>query len=108
MSNQHLIVLCSCPTEDIAEQMAQELVEKRLAACVNLVGPVTSFFRWQGAIEKDRELLLLIKTTKTTYDALENYIQEKHPYETPEIIGLQISNGFLPYLEWIERCTDNS
>lgn len=103
---QHLIVLCTCPTDGFAEQLAQELVEHQLAACVNLVGPVSSFFQWHGKIDQEKERLLLIKTTKNAYDALETYIQGRHPYETPEIIALEISNGFSPYLDWIEKCTN--
>ncbi len=95
------LVLCTCPPGKAAEHLAQSLVERRLAACVNVTSPVTSIYRWKNNIEKDEEALLIIKTSAGSWPALEQAILELHPYELPEIIALPLSGGNERYLNWV-------
>ena len=95
------LVFCTCPNPEIAEQLATLLVEQRLAACINIIPGLTSIYRWQGKLEKDTEVLLLIKTTLDRYHAVESTIQRHHPYELPEIIAVTVEDGSPDYLRWI-------
>ncbi|NJM12108.1 MAG: divalent-cation tolerance protein CutA [Synechococcaceae cyanobacterium SM1_2_3] len=101
MNTSPLLILCTCPDPATAERIAQTVVSERLAACVNIVPGLTSIYRWQGQIEHQSELLLLIKTREAIYPLLETRIRELHPYETPEIISLSILAGSAPYLDWL-------
>lgn len=105
MSFQPLLVYCTCPDHDTALRIAQALVERQLAACVNLVPDLTSVYRWQGQTETVREVLLLIKTRQSVYPALEAALLTLHPYELPEIIAVPIETGLPAYLSWIETAT---
>jgi periplasmic divalent cation tolerance protein len=100
MSSDVLVVLSTLPT-DKAELIAETLVTERLAACVNLVGPVRSIYRWDGAIQKDTELLAVIKTTTARYEAMATRLRALHPYEVPEIIALPVGAGYPRYLDWV-------
>lgn len=102
---QHIIVLCTCPDEQTATIIAERLVEEGHAACVNIVPGILSVYQWQGKIEHDDELLLIIKTRQDSYPALETLIQQLHPYELPEIIAVSIERGLNGYLEWIDQST---
>ena len=102
------MVLCTCPDRDTAEDIAEKLVESGLAACVNILPGTTSIYRWQGNIEKDQEILLLIKTARTRTAELQQALEEMHPYDVPEIIALPIESGHHPYIEWVEQCTISS
>ncbi len=84
-----------------ARKLAHALVDRRLAACVNIVLNVTSIYRWQGAIEKAQEVLLLIKTTAEHLPALEIALRELHSYEIPELLVLNVESGSQPYLDWL-------
>lgn len=101
-----LLVLTTVPDRPTAENLAQALVEARLAACVNVLPAVRSIYRWQGAVESADEVQLLIKTTATAYPALEAMIQSLHPYETPELIALPIVRGLPAYLAWMASSMD--
>jgi periplasmic divalent cation tolerance protein len=101
MNLSPLLILCTCPDQVTAERIAETLVGERLAACVNLVPGLTSVYRWEGQIQRDTELLLLIKTRAAVYPLLEARIRELHPYQTPEIIALPIQTGAAAYLDWI-------
>lgn len=96
-----LLVLCNAPDAGCAQTIARALVERRLAACVNVLSPCRSVYRWQGAVEEAEEVPLLIKTTRTGYPALESTLRELHPYDTPEIIALPIAAGLPAYLDWV-------
>ena len=98
-----LIVLCACPRGEIAEHIASTLVDRRLAACVNIIPGVQSVYRWQGKITRDDELLLVIKTTAGRFDELSALVVDIHPYELPEIIAVSIERGISEYLQWIEE-----
>ena len=96
-----LLVLTNCPDQSVAEKIAQAALEQHLAACINLLAPCQSIYRWQGQIESSMEIPLLIKTTTACYPALEALIKQLHPYEIPEIIALPIAQGLPDYLDWI-------
>lgn len=96
-----VIVFCTCENHAQAMQIAEALVNARLAACVNLLPPVQSIYRWQGKVETAAEVLLLIKTTRDQFPALEERIQQLHTYDTPEIIAVPIIEGSEKYLSWL-------
>ena len=96
-----LLVLTNLPDRAAAERLAEELVQKNLAACVNILAPCRSVYRWQGAVQHDEEHPMLIKTTRERYPQLEAAIRTNHPYELPEIIAIPISAGLPAYLEWV-------
>lgn len=97
----YMLVFCTCENEPQGMQMGEALVGERLAACVNLLPPIQSIYRWQGRIEKAGEVLLLIKTTREQFPALRDRIQQLHTYETPEIIAVPITDGSEKYLSWL-------
>ena len=94
------LALVTCPVAS-AETLARALVEARVAACVNVLPSITSIYRWQGAVSRDTEALLLIKTTDVAFDALRREVLAHHPYELPEVIALDVAAGHAPYLEWV-------
>ena len=96
-----LLVFTNLPDQNAADALAQYLVESRLAACVNILPPCRSVYRWKGAVESAEEVPLLIKTTKECYPVLEAAIRERHPYELPEIVALPVAGGLPDYLAWI-------
>jgi periplasmic divalent cation tolerance protein len=98
---QTLLVFTNLPDEASAQALATDLVTERLAACVNVLAPCRSTYRWQGAIESALEIPLLIKTTTERYAALEAAIRAGHPYELPEIIAVPIAHGLPEYLTWV-------
>jgi periplasmic divalent cation tolerance protein len=103
--SEALIVFCTCGSEDEAERIANALVNERLAACVNILPPVESIYRWQGAVERAREILLVIKTTAGRFSALRDRIEAIHSYDTPEIIAMEVAEGSERYLAWLgEQC----
>ncbi len=97
-----LIVFTNCPDEPTAQRIARALVEQRLAACVNQLAPVSSIYRWQGAVEQATEVPLMIKCTRERYPLLEQAIRELHPYSVPEIVALPVAVGHAPYLRWVD------
>jgi len=106
MNTDFLLVLCTCPTNSAATAIATALLEQRIAACVNQVPGITSMYRWEGRVELDDEVLLLIKTTRQMYSRLEETIGKLHPNELPEIIGVPLSAGSETYLNWIKSATE--
>ncbi|KAB2967204.1 divalent-cation tolerance protein CutA [Zoogloea sp.] len=96
-----LLVLTNLPDADSAGKLARLLVEQRLAACVNMLTPCTSVYRWQGALETATEQPLLIKTTRARYPALQAAVHEAHPYELPELIAIPVQEGLPAYLAWV-------
>jgi len=100
-----LLVLTNLPDLPAAEALATALVEQRLAACVNILAPCRSVYRWQGAVETAAEVPLLIKTSSERYAALEAAIRAAHPYELPEVIAIPIAQGLPDYLAWVAAQT---
>lgn len=104
MAQDVLVVLVTCPP-DKAESIAEGLIEDRLAACVNVVPGLRSVYRWKGAVQKDQEALLLVKTTPDRFDALKRAVLARHPYELPEVIALPVERGHAPYIDWVVEST---
>ena len=102
---EHLLVISNCPGSISAKKIAQDLVTEKLAACVNIVPDVQSFFSWVGKVDKANEHMLVIKTTVASYEALEKRIKKLHPHELPEIIAVPIYSGSTEYLNWISTNT---
>lgn len=100
-----IVVFTNCPDAASADRIARALVDQHLAACVNVLAPIASIYRWQGRIENATEVPMLIKTTRERYPAVEEAIRALHPYQVPEIIALPIVSGFAPYLRWIGEQT---
>jgi periplasmic divalent cation tolerance protein len=98
-----VIGLCTCGSDEEASRIANALVEARLAACVNILPPIRSIYRWQGQIETAAEVLLLIKTTEERFSALQQRIRDLHSYKTPEIIAVPIVAGLEKYLTWVRE-----
>lgn len=96
-------VLTTAGSEEEAERIAHLLVERRLAACVQVVGPIVSRYRWQGAVEEEREWQCLAKTTRVAYPEVEAMIRELHSYDEPEIVAIEIIAGSAAYLAWINE-----
>jgi len=96
-----LVVFCTCGSPEEASRIANALVDERFAACVNILPPIRSIYRWQGAIEQAEETLLLIKSTTERFPALRDRIHELHSYEVPEIVGVPICEGSAAYLSWV-------
>ena len=96
-----LLVLTTLPDRASADSLAARLVEENLAACVNILAPCNSVYRWQSAIETASEIPLLIKTTRARYPALEAAVQALHPFEIPELIALPVMCGLPAYLDWV-------
>jgi periplasmic divalent cation tolerance protein len=105
MMDNYIIVLTTCDSDCCASSIAESLVAKKLAACVNIVKGIESVYQWQGKIEHDKEILLLIKTRKSLFTKVQNAIQELHSYELPEIIAVPIDTGETNYLNWIKSAT---
>jgi len=100
-----IIVWVTCGSEEEALKIAHSLVEERLAACVNLVFPVRSIYRWEGKIWDEKEWILIIKTQKQRFEELEKKVKSLHSYSVPEIIGLPIIEGSSFYLDWLKEMT---
>lgn len=103
-NTMHQLILCTCPDRECAEQIARQLVEQQLAACINILPSITSVYQWQGEIETAQEHLLMIKSHRDRYAALEQKIKSIHPYDVPEIIAFMIERGSTDYLKWIDSC----
>lgn len=100
-----ILVISNLPDQASAEALARMVVEQRLAACVNVLAPCASVYRWQGKVETASEVPVLMKTTHERYGALEAAIKAAHPYELPEIIAVPLSAGLPAYLAWVEAQT---
>jgi periplasmic divalent cation tolerance protein len=98
-----IVVLSTCASAEEAERLARRVIDDRLAACVNVLSPVRSFYRWKGEIEDSAEWLLIIKSTRDKFDALRAALESAHTYEVPEVIAIPIVDGSPNYLAWIER-----
>ena len=100
-----LLVLTNLPDRAAAERLADALIAGRLAACVNILSPCRSVYRWQNAVQHDEEQPVLIKTTAERYAELEQAIRANHPYELPEVIAVPIERGLPAYLDWVAADT---
>ena len=101
-----IVVFVTCDSEEEGLKVANALVEEHLAACVNLISPIRSIYRWEGKIWDEKEWLLIIKTQKDRFGELEKKVRSLHSYSVPEIISLPITEGSSAYLNWIKENTD--
>ena len=95
------VVLVTAPSQEVAEQITTAIVAERLAACGTIVPGVTSIYRWQDAIQRDAEVLIVFKTIRSSVHRLAARVQELHPYELPEVIALPVMAGSMEYLTWV-------
>jgi periplasmic divalent cation tolerance protein len=100
-----IVVLITAPSAEEAAKIAKALVEERLAACANIVRDIRSVFRWEGKIEDDSEVLIVLKTREALFEDLEKRVRELHSYSVPEVIALPIVKGSEAYLKWLEEET---
>jgi periplasmic divalent cation tolerance protein len=100
-----ILVLSTFPDGKSAKHAARDLVERRLAACVSIMPIESSIYRWGGKVEEHSERLLLVKTSKNAYSAIERRIKEIHPHQVPEIIYVDVDHGNKAYLDWVESCS---
>ncbi len=103
-----IVILSTCATAEDAERIARALVEQRLAACVNVLPGVRSFYRWKGEVESAGEYLLVIKSSRLLFDDLRIALEKAHPYEVPEVVALPIADGARNYLNWLQQSLGNS
>ena len=97
------IVFSNCPDAEVAERIARALIEEGLAACVNILPPMRSIYRWKGQVEVATEQMLVIKIQQARYPAVQDRIRALHPYELPEIIAVPIADGLPAYLTWLHH-----
>ena len=103
--SEAIVVLVTCGSEEEATKIANSLVEEGLAACVNIISPVLSIYRWEVKIWDEKEWLLIMKTQKERFEDLEKKVKSLHSYSVPEVIALPIVEGSAPYLKWLEETT---
>lgn len=99
----YIIILCTINSIENAETIANNLVQDRLAACINIIPQIQSVYFWNGKIQNDEEFLLLIKTKKNLFNSVKEKIEKLHPYEIPEIISIDIADGNKNYFDWIKN-----
>lgn len=105
MSDEHVVAITTTDSEESAGRLARAIVEARLAACVQVGGPVRSVYRWDGAVQEDREWQLWVKTTYDRLAPLTDFIKANHSYDTPEVVALPVVGGSPEYLEWVTEAT---
>ena len=98
-----IVVMTACESADDAARIATSLVEKRLAACVNILPGATSVYRWKGAIERAAEVVVLIKTSRALLARVQAEVERLHPYELPEVLALAVVDGSKRYLDWLDQ-----
>lgn len=103
--SQYCQIVSTAPDRETAERLAALAIERRLAACAQVTGPIQSTYRWQGQIETANEWQLMLKTRTACVEALRELIVAEHPYEVPEFLVLAVASGYQPYLDWIAENT---
>jgi len=106
MTTEYITVFVTAPNEEEAARISETIVGERLAACVNIICSVRSIYRWQGRIEDEQEVLMIVKTKKSLFERLQERVKELHSYAVPEIIGLPVIEGNKQYLDWLGQETD--
>ena len=97
----HIVILITARDKKEAHKIAKALLKNKLAACVNIIGGLSSIFRWQGKIDQAKETLLIVKSKKEKFEKIVKLVKSAHSYAVPEIIAMPIVSGFKPYLNWI-------
>ncbi|MCX7794426.1 MAG: divalent-cation tolerance protein CutA [Thermodesulfovibrionales bacterium] len=103
--SEYIVIFITAPDEDISARIARALVEERLAGCINIVKDIRSIYFWQGKIEDEPEVLMVVKTKKKLFNKLKDKVKSIHPYTVPEIIAMPIVEGSEDYLKWLEDVT---
>ncbi|HDH53181.1 MAG TPA: divalent-cation tolerance protein CutA [Nitrospirae bacterium] len=103
---EEIVTFITAPSEDEAARIARSLVETRLAACVNIIKNMRSIYTWQGNVEDDSEVLMIVKTRKSLFKTLSAKVRELHSYDVPEIIALPVIEGSEEYLKWLKESTE--
>ncbi len=103
MENEYIQVSTTVAKKSDAERIAKFLLDKKLSVCTQIIGPITSVYKWKGKLEKSKEWLCIIKTKKTLYKRIEKAIKNVHPYKLPEIVATPIIEGSREYLEWMQK-----
>jgi periplasmic divalent cation tolerance protein len=106
MPDDFIVVLVTVGSRNEGERVGRPLVEEGLAACVNILGPVHSIYKWKGAVNYDDEHLLIIKSRRAAFPDVEARVRALHSYDVPEVIALPLAAGSTPYLEWLQQSTD--
>lgn len=106
-SGTNSIVYITTPNVEAAKQLSYKLVDGKYAACVNIIPQLTSIYKWEGKMNEDSELLLMVKTTTDKVDDLSKFVRENHPYSVPEVISVKIDNGNVDYLNWVTNSIKN-
>jgi periplasmic divalent cation tolerance protein len=104
LDNAYIIVLITTGNKQEAEKIAQHLLDAKLIACANIIGPVSSIFHWSGKVEKAEEYLMLMKSRRNLFEELSKTVKALHSYEVPEILVLPVVEGLEAYLKWLESC----
>ena len=107
-TNDQIVVLMTAPNADEAMRIAEMLIERKVAACVQVLPPMTSVYIWKGEVERGSEVLVVAKSTQAKFAGLESAVRAIHSYDTPEIIALPIVAGSQPYLSWLSSCLEGS
>lgn len=106
MTTDNIVVIITAPSKDVAKKISEHLLEKKLAACVNIVSPINSLYTWEGKMNDDEEVLMIVKTRAAIFETeFINAVKTTHPYDVPEIIALPIIMGSKDYLNWIDEET---
>jgi periplasmic divalent cation tolerance protein len=106
-ATEAIVVFMTAASSEEAARLAERLVESRLAACVQILPEVESVYRWQGQVERQKEILLIAKTTSSKFEQLEREVRGIHSYDTPEIVAVPLTAGSGPYLRWLKACVDS-
>lgn len=101
--SRYVVILITAPGVTTAKNLGKKLVEEKLAACVNVVPGLTSYYWWEGEVQEDSEVLLIVKTLKTKVGDLIKRVKELHPYQVPEVIAIEIKEGLDDYLRWMDE-----
>jgi periplasmic divalent cation tolerance protein len=104
----HIVIFITVPNKKEAEHIARQLIENRLAACVNIIDKIESVFRWEGKVQRAGELLLVIKSKKLKLTSIIKLVKSMHSYEVPEIIAIPLIAGYKPYLDWLDESVGKS
>lgn len=104
-NNKIVIGFSTAPNEDVAKTIGEKLVREGLAACVNIVPGISSIYVWKGKIIEDREVLMIIKTSKELVDKVRSALVDEHPYEVPELVFVDVVGGHEPYIKWVIKST---
>lgn len=105
-TDKEIVIFITAPNEDEAARIARSLVEARLAACANIVRNIRSIYTWQGSVQDDTEVLMVVKTREVLFEAVSDRVRELHSYDVPEIIALPIIDGSPDYLKWLRGSTE--